>query len=137
MMHWIYRYKQISLQLTCRHATSQLSSKVDKAHERVIWACTWSPCGNYFATASRDKTVKIWSTDTRPVVALPKFPEGATSIDWAIIKVRSFGQKFLPSICGKKYNSEALPDFAGTSASIRSVCVVCGMCILSRHSGIL
>ncbi|KAI9001254.1 WD40 repeat-like protein [Trametes punicea] len=32
----------------------------DKSHGRIIWDCTWAPEGDIFATASRDKTVKIW-----------------------------------------------------------------------------
>jgi len=31
-----------------------------KAHSRIIWGCSWSPCGNLFATGSRDKRVKVW-----------------------------------------------------------------------------
>ncbi|PIL36810.1 hypothetical protein GSI_00500 [Ganoderma sinense ZZ0214-1] len=32
----------------------------DKSHSRIIWDCAWAPGGDVFATASRDKTVKIW-----------------------------------------------------------------------------
>ena len=32
----------------------------DKSHARIIWDCAWSKEGDFFATASRDKTVKIW-----------------------------------------------------------------------------
>jgi len=33
----------------------------EKAHSRIIWDCGWSIEGDVFATASRDKTVKIWN----------------------------------------------------------------------------
>ncbi|KAF8076319.1 WD40-repeat-containing domain protein [Lyophyllum atratum] len=32
----------------------------DKSHGRIIWDCAWAVEGDVFATASRDKTVKIW-----------------------------------------------------------------------------
>ncbi|EMD41027.1 hypothetical protein CERSUDRAFT_44275 [Gelatoporia subvermispora B] len=32
----------------------------DKSHGRIIWDCAWAHEGDVFATASRDKTVKIW-----------------------------------------------------------------------------
>ena len=37
-----------------------------KAHARMILDCAWSPVGGFkfFATAGRDKTIKIWSADT-------------------------------------------------------------------------
>lgn len=33
----------------------------EKAHGRIIWDCAWSAEGDIFATASRDKSVKIWA----------------------------------------------------------------------------
>ncbi|KAI0939553.1 hypothetical protein AcV5_000934 [Taiwanofungus camphoratus] len=32
----------------------------DKTHSRIIWDCAWAHEGDIFATASRDKTVRIW-----------------------------------------------------------------------------
>lgn len=34
-----------------------------KGHARMILDCAWAPTGNVFATAGRDKTVKIWHLD--------------------------------------------------------------------------
>lgn len=31
----------------------------DKSHARIIWDCSWAHEGDVFATASRDKTVRI------------------------------------------------------------------------------
>lgn len=32
----------------------------DKSHVRIIWDCAWSPEGDIFVTASRDKTVSLF-----------------------------------------------------------------------------
>ncbi|KAJ1926862.1 Elongator subunit elp2 [Tieghemiomyces parasiticus] len=71
-----------------------------KAHARIIWDAAWSPDGQYFATGSRDKTVKIWhqgppSLNTRgddndqsdkhvawTCVATLKLPEAVTAVDF-------------------------------------------------------
>ncbi|KAH7908505.1 WD40-repeat-containing domain protein [Hygrophoropsis aurantiaca] len=56
----------------------------DKSHGRIIWDCAWSHEGDIFATASRDKTVKIWtSTDEAgkwTAGTTLKFKEAATSV---------------------------------------------------------
>ncbi|KAF8842300.1 WD40 repeat-like protein [Paxillus ammoniavirescens] len=56
----------------------------DKSHARIIWDCSWSREGDVFATASRDKTVKIWSpkagSDRWPALATLKFKEAATAV---------------------------------------------------------
>ena len=39
-----------------------LSSSNNTCHEdECIWHVTWSSCGQYLATCSTDKTIKIWS----------------------------------------------------------------------------
>ncbi|KZP32865.1 WD40 repeat-like protein [Athelia psychrophila] len=37
----------------------------DKSHARIIWDCAWTLEGDAFATASRDKTVRIWRVDDK------------------------------------------------------------------------
>ena len=34
-----------------------------RGHENPIWDVKWSPMGVYFATASRDRTARLWSTE--------------------------------------------------------------------------
>ena len=31
-----------------------------KAHARIIWGAAWTPDGSFFATCSRDSTIKLW-----------------------------------------------------------------------------
>ncbi|KAF7433336.1 hypothetical protein PC9H_005286 [Pleurotus ostreatus] len=59
----------------------------DKSHGRIIWDCAWSDDGEIFATASRDKTVRIWSMKDNEgkskwaPAATIKTKESATSVD--------------------------------------------------------
>ncbi|KAI9220731.1 WD40-repeat-containing domain protein, partial [Blastocladiella britannica] len=39
-----------------------LGGVVEKAHARVIWDAAWGPGARWVATASRDKSVKVWTT---------------------------------------------------------------------------
>lgn len=34
-----------------------------RGHQNPVWDADWSPMGIYFATASRDRTARLWSTD--------------------------------------------------------------------------
>jgi len=56
----------------------------DKTHSRIIWDCAWAQEGDVFATASRDKTVRIWCSegDGRKwtSAAILKTPEAATAV---------------------------------------------------------
>ncbi|KAJ3555141.1 hypothetical protein NM688_g2736 [Phlebia brevispora] len=58
----------------------------DKSHSRIIWDCCWASEGDVFATASRDKTVKIWHMRNlgtqgkwTPELTI-KLPEAATAV---------------------------------------------------------
>ncbi|KIY73702.1 WD40 repeat-like protein [Cylindrobasidium torrendii FP15055 ss-10] len=57
----------------------------DKSHGRIIWDCSWAREGDVFATASRDKTVRIWkSTEdgARWTATTIQLPEAATAVDF-------------------------------------------------------
>ncbi|KXN83687.1 Elongator complex protein 2 [Leucoagaricus sp. SymC.cos] len=57
----------------------------DKPHARIIWDCAWSAEGDVFATASRDKSVKIWAQHDKKysATATIKTPSPATAIDFS------------------------------------------------------
>lgn len=59
-----------------------------KAHARIIWDCAWSQDGRLFATASRDKQVKIWEksrdgSEWKNVATLV-LPDAATSVAFTL-----------------------------------------------------
>lgn len=51
-----------------------------KAHARILWDVSFLPLefGRVFVTASRDKCVKIWTTEGE-CIATVKFPEAVTA----------------------------------------------------------
>ncbi|KAG8819898.1 hypothetical protein FRC19_009421 [Serendipita sp. 401] len=58
-----------------------------KAHARVVWDCSWMHEVDIFATASRDKTVKVWDASGDPTkmqkpIATIKLEQGATAVDF-------------------------------------------------------
>jgi len=60
-----------------------------KAHARIIWSCSWAPVrgAHYFATGSRDKSVKCFRVDAQgaPVedACLPVFGAAVTAVAFA------------------------------------------------------
>ncbi|KAJ2128461.1 Elongator subunit elp2 [Coemansia sp. RSA 921] len=55
-----------------------------KAHARIVWDVAWSHDSMFFATASRDKSVKLWNVDAledAPVTLA--FPGPVTSVAFA------------------------------------------------------
>lgn len=54
-----------------------------KAHARIIWDAAWTPCGAYFVTASRDKTLKLWSVQLLELITTITFNAACTSCDLA------------------------------------------------------
>lgn len=37
------------------------NSEKTRGHGRIVWDCSWTPDGDYFATCSRDKKIIIWA----------------------------------------------------------------------------
>jgi elongator complex protein 2 len=85
----------------------ELVQTIAKAHDRIIWDLSWSLDDAFFATGSRDKTVRVWGrqhpleppvdgggvADTgampaaddawAPACTLGKLRESVTALDWA------------------------------------------------------
>ncbi|KAJ2399923.1 Elongator subunit elp2 [Coemansia sp. RSA 2559] len=75
----------------CATGPYRLVARQQKAHMRIVWDAAWAPDARFFATASRDKTVKLWPAEakasvgddaakSKPVVLA--FPEPVTAIDF-------------------------------------------------------
>ena len=58
----------------------RLALKVEAAHARIIWSCTWTLAGDAFATGSRDKFVKIFRLDG--LAASLKCPAPVTAVEF-------------------------------------------------------
>jgi elongator complex protein 2 len=59
-----------------------ITAGADKSHGRIIWDCAWAAEGDVFATASRDKTVKIWEKGNggwKPISTI-KTSQAATAV---------------------------------------------------------
>ncbi|KAM7274907.1 hypothetical protein ACFE04_016773 [Oxalis oulophora] len=85
----VSRDRQFSVFTIKRTGTSDIDSQLlarQEAHKRIIWACSWNPFGNEFATGSRDKTVKIWAVENessvKQVLTLPTFRSSVTALSW-------------------------------------------------------
>ncbi|KAN0124534.1 WD40-repeat-containing domain protein [Russula decolorans] len=77
-----------SWRLFHREESGYVPIAVDKSHARIIWDGAWAADGKVFATASRDKTVKIWqpldgNLSKWTAVADIKLSEAATAIAFA------------------------------------------------------
>lgn len=60
----------------------------ERAHARIVWDGAWAPSSQLFATASRDKSVKIWKLvdDAQRPYTLDttlSAPEAVVSVTWA------------------------------------------------------
>ncbi|KAK9277734.1 hypothetical protein L1049_007281 [Liquidambar formosana] len=84
----VSRDRQFSVFSIKRTGTDEISYQLlarQEAHKRIIWACSWNPFGNEFATGSRDKTVKIWTVGKESVkllITLPPFGSSVTALSW-------------------------------------------------------
>lgn len=71
-----------------REESGYVPVAMDKSHARIIWDGAWASDGSVFATASRDKTVKIWQSlpgdfTKWTAIADLKLPGAATAVAFA------------------------------------------------------
>ncbi|KAJ2883623.1 Elongator subunit elp2 [Coemansia aciculifera] len=75
-----------------------------KAHARIIWDAAWSPDARFFATASRDKSIKLWPTPASSSAAAPyackpvvlTFSESVTAVDF--LPALALGNKYVLAV---------------------------------------
>lgn len=61
-----------------------------KAHSRIIWKCSWTFDSRFFATASRDKSLKIWSPSNPLAYVFDYlFDESVTCCDFAPYDIKN------------------------------------------------
>jgi len=71
-----------------------------KAHARIIWSCSWAPVrgAHYFATGSRDKSVKCFRVDAQGAAVedacLPVFGAAVTAVAFAPMAPQRGDQMF-------------------------------------------
>ena len=58
-----------------------------RGHQNPVWDVQWSPLGTYFATGSRDKTARLWSTDR--VSALRIYAGHLSDVDVSLFPFQS------------------------------------------------
>jgi WD40 repeat protein len=69
-------------------ATGEPAGEILNAHEGGIYSVSFSPDGSHFATASADKTIKIWQTDsltnvqTLSLSSDPQIADAQVSVLW-------------------------------------------------------
>nr|CDS28332.1 elongator complex protein 2 [Hymenolepis microstoma] len=66
-----------------KHQNFQLYRHAGKnTHSRIIWACAWSPDNKAFFTASRDKQIMAWHSESGERIGLPwSLSEPITAFD--------------------------------------------------------
>jgi elongator complex protein 2 len=74
----------------------RIAATKPKAHARILWGCAWSRDDALFATASRDKTVKLWAGRTAAkLVATIETPDAATAVAFA---PRDYGAQYVLAV---------------------------------------
>ncbi|KAJ1530098.1 hypothetical protein HK405_001846, partial [Cladochytrium tenue] len=80
----------------------QLTASNGTAHARIIWDCAWSADSRIFATASRDKTVKLWSLESAV--------SGGSASTTLMFEAGVTAVAFHPSTSGKLFLAVGLED---------------------------
>jgi WD40 repeat protein len=66
-----------------------------KGHTSTVWSLAWAPCGRYLASASDDRTVRVWKRVTEHewecVLVLEGHERTVFSVSWGVGKGDSRG----------------------------------------------
>ncbi|KAJ2382188.1 Elongator subunit elp2, partial [Coemansia sp. RSA 2603] len=99
-------------------------AKQARAHARVIWDAAWAPGARVFATASRDRSVRLWHVDpasaaASDVVAAPvvlAFPDAVTAVDFVPHEVNGRWVLAAALECGRVFVLSARAQDEGVPA---------------------
>lgn len=98
-----------------------------------VWSITWSPCGNFLASASEDQSVRIWNTHTYAIAAvLPKHKRAVTGVRWEKIENTLIGTSEVSEILVSCSDDETLRVYNTSTWEI--LLTVCTSCIQEWHT---
>ncbi|KAL0487115.1 elongator complex protein [Acrasis kona] len=95
-----------------------------KAHERIIWGCSWSHDNKFIATGARDKVVKFWSAQdlnnkNLNCVCSVTMKEPVTAVEFVPIVLAGYNAEYMYAV-GMENGSICVSNLFVTEGSIQS-----------------
>lgn len=117
----------------------ELVQSIPKAHDRIIWDLGWSWDEVYFASGSRDKTVKIWQlqnsvSESREETRSPDAIDGtSTSLETMQWAVASRTTKLIDSVTALEWVCEnARPIYHVLALPLLSLDIACACTVFCQ-----